>query len=233
MPEGQAVQEMFAGISRRYDRANHLLSGGVDFYWRRRLTAIVAKEHPNTLYDLATGSGDVAFALAKRLPEDATITGMDFCEPMLEEARRKAKVLDPATQQRLDFRTGDCLNLPIKTDSADALTISFGYRNLEDRAKGLAEMRRVLRPGGWLHILEFSQPARWFRPFYYAYLKYVLPLFATLVTGKKDAYDYLAGTIESFPPREAIQGELEAAGFTHVSALPLTFGIVAIHSARA
>lgn len=224
---------MFAGIAGRYDRANHLLSGGIDFLWRRALVRRVIERQPSVVADLATGSGDVAFALRKALAPEATILASDFCEPMLDEARRKQTDLPDWAANRLTFTTGDCLDLPLKDASVDVVTIAFGLRNLEDRHRGLTEMRRILKPGGSLLALEFSQPYAWFKPFYYAYLKTLLPLLAGRLTGKKDAYHYLAGSIESFPTRAQITAELQAAGFQHVTARALTFGTVALHEGRA
>lgn len=221
---------MFAGIAGRYDLANHLLSGGVDFYWRRILTGMVKAFGPKEVVDLATGSGDVAFKLRDRLGPEVPVTGLDFCEPMLNEARlKRAKKTNYAD---LIFDFGDCMALPLPDNSVDAVTISFGVRNFEDRQKGLKEILRILRPGGQLYVLEFSQPDRWFRPIYYFYLKYILPWIAALATGDKSAYDYLAGTIENFPTKEALAGQLELAGFDQVDATGLTFSIVAIHVAR-
>lgn len=229
MPEGKAVSQMFAGIAGRYDVANHLLSGGIDFYWRRVLTRMVKARTPKDVVDLATGSGDVAFKLRDRLGWSVSIKGLDFCEPMLDEARRKKA--DHAAYSDIEFSFGDCMELPLADASADAVTISFGVRNFEDRQKGLKEILRVLRPGGRLFILEFSQPDRWFRPFYYIYLKYILPIVAGIATGDKSAYDYLAGTIENFPTKEALAEQLKLAGFDTVEATGLTFSIVAIHEA--
>lgn len=221
---------MFARIASRYDLANHLLSGGVDYWWRARLIRKVAACQPQRVVDLATGSGDVAFALQKRLPATTRIEGYDFCEPMLEKARQKQTA---AGKSGIPFAVGDCLKLPIETGSVDAVTIAFGLRNLEDRARGLREMHRILRPGiGRLFVLEFTQPAAWFRPVYYAYLKGVLPVLARLCTGDRQAYEYLAGSIEAFPTKEAVSKEIAAAGFSHVQATGLTAAIVAIHEAR-
>jgi demethylmenaquinone methyltransferase/2-methoxy-6-polyprenyl-1,4-benzoquinol methylase len=122
--------------------------------------------------------------------------------------------------------------LPLPDAQFDAVTISFGLRNMADRHKSLSEMRRVLRPGGRLFALEFSQPYFWFRPFYYAYLKLILPAIAGVVTGDKSAYEYLCGSIELFPDRPAMCEEIRRAGFASVTATPLTFGIVALHEAR-
>ena len=184
---------MFAGIAGRYDVANHLLSGGIDFYWRRVLTRMVKARSPKDVVDLATGSGDVAFKLRDRLGQTVAVKGLDFCEPMLDEARRK-KALHAAYSD-IEFSFGDCMELPLADNSADAVTISFGVRNFEDRPKGLKEILRVLRPGGSLFVLEFSQPDPWFRPFYYIYLKYILPIVAGIATGDKSAYDSRADTL--------------------------------------
>lgn len=231
MPDPKAVNSMFARIARRYDLANHLLSGGVDHWWRLWLVRAVRDAEPGAVLDLATGSGDVAFALADGLPRGVEVTGMDFCQPMLDEA-----VIKRASNPRwtkIAFKQGDGMALPLPDAAFDALTISFGLRNMADRHQALSEMRRVLRPGGRLFVLEFSQPYFWFRPFYYAYLKFVLPLVAGRVTGDRSAYEYLGGSIESFPDRATMSGEIRRAGFSEVRATPFTFGIVALHEARA
>jgi demethylmenaquinone methyltransferase/2-methoxy-6-polyprenyl-1,4-benzoquinol methylase len=232
MPDPVAVNSMFGRIARRYDLANHLLSGGMDFSWRRRLVAAVRRGAPRDVLDLATGSGDVAFALSDSLPGSPAIVGMDFCQPMLDQAVEKKAAAGPARYANISFRQGDGLALPLPDASFDALTISFGLRNLADRPRGLREMRRVLRPGGRLFVLEFSQPARWFRPFYFFYLRRLLPRIAGLVTGDRAAYDYLNNTIAEFPGREVLAQEIRAAGFSSVSAQGMTFGIVALHEAQ-
>lgn len=231
MPDPKAVNSMFARIASRYDLANHLLSGGVDHWWRQKLVRAVHDTRPASVLDLATGSGDVAFALADGLPPGICITGMDFCQPMLDEAVKKR-----ATSSRwatIDFKQGDGMALPLPDRSFDALTISFGLRNMADRHQALSEMRRVLRPEGKLFVLEFSQPFFWFRPVYYTYLKLVLPLVAGVLTGDRSAYEYLGGSIEQFPGREEMSAEIRRAGFASVKATPLTFGIVALHEAQA
>lgn len=230
MPEGIKVQKMFAGIAKRYDLANTLLSGGACHYWARRLVRLVAREKPRKIADLATGSGDIAFALRKRLPE-AEIGGYDFCEAMLDVARERQRRQSGDGEKSIHFAFGDCMHLPLESDSVDALTIAYGVRNFEDRPRGLRELRRILRPGGKAFILEFTQPATLFRPFYYLYLKLALPLIAWAITGDRKAYDYLAGSIESFPPKEKLAEELRDAGFSDVRALGLTFSIVAVHIA--
>ena len=227
MPDPKAVNTMFARIAGRYDLANHLLSGGGDYWWRQRLVRAVHDARPKAVLDLATGSGDVAFALADGLPVGARITGMDFCQPMLDEAIKKQAGNPRWTP--IEFRQGDGLALMLPGQSFDAVTISFGLRNMADRHQALTEMHRVLRPGGRLFVLEFSQPYFWFRPFYYAYLKFILPAIAAIVTGDRSAYEYLCGSIELFPDRAAMADEIRRAGFGSVTAMPLSCGIVALH----
>ena len=227
MPDPKAVNTMFARIAGRYDLANHLLSGGVDYWWRQRLVRAVHDARPKAVLDLATGSGDVAFALADGLPVGARITGMDFCQPMLDEAIKKQAGNPRWTP--IEFRQGDGLALMLPGQSFDAVTISFGLRNMADRHQALTEMHRVLRPGGRLFVLEFSQPYFWFRPFYYAYLKFILPAIAAIVTGDRSAYEYLCGSIELFPDRAAMADEIRRAGFGSVTAMPLNCGIVALY----
>jgi len=230
MPDPKAVNTMFARIAGRYDIANHLLSGGIDYWWRQRLVRAVYDSHAASVLDLATGSGDVVFALADGLAPRVTLLGMDFCQPMLDEAVKKRE--ENRRWTHIEFRLGDGMALPLPDASFEAITISFGLRNMVNRAKALQEMRRVLKPDGRLFILEFSQPMVWFRPFYYTYLKYVLPTVAGIITGDRSAYEYLCGSIEQYPDRSAMSEEIRQAGFNSVSALPLSFGIVALHEAR-
>lgn len=227
-PDPEAVRATFESVAPRYDLANHFLSGGIDFYWRKKLVKLAAEQTCDHVLDLATGSGDVLFALRDGLPHETAITGVDFCEPMLEEARNKREVkgLDEDSNK---FLWGDCLSLDFPDNSFDLITISFGLRNLADREKGLKEMNRVLKPGGRLIVLEFSQPFLWFRPFYYFYLRLILPWMARLVTGDRDAYLYLGSSISAFPDRFGLVKEFENAGFEKIRFTSLTFAIVALH----
>lgn len=230
MPDPVAVNSMFARIARRYDVANRLLSGGVDVWWRHRLVTAVRNQGPSTILDLATGSGDVAFALSKALPPNRAITGMDFCQPMLDEA--KIKQQSSGRFPNITFVQGDGLALPLADSTFDAVTVSFGLRNMADRHRALSEMRRVLHPGGRLYVLEFSQPYRWFRTVYYFYLRRILPSVAALVTGDRSAYEYLCGSIEQYPSHDLMSAEILKAGFTRVSVTRMMFGSVALHVAH-
>lgn len=227
-PEPDAVRATFSGVAHRYDLANHILSGGIDFLWRAKLVEWAASGKSGKVLDLATGSGDVAFALRQGLPEETAIVGTDFCPPMLDQARRKCELLGLDSKSN-QFLEEDCLSLSFEDDSFDLVTIAFGLRNLSDRDLGLREMRRVLKPGGKLIVLEFSQPSVWFRPFYYLYLRGVLPWLAWFLTGDRKAYLYLGSSISSFPDRKSLSTELEKAGFSKVRSKGMTFSVVALH----
>ena len=229
MPEGSAVQRMFSGIASRYDFANRVLSLGLCVGWRDQLVAETKAARPKTVADLATGSGDVAFALRRELPTDCAIVGYDFCEPMLELGRVRAKKENVS----LEFKAGDCMALPIADASQDVVTIAYGVRNFEDRAKGLGELRRILRKDGTLLILEFSQPSAWFQPFHFIHVRCVLPIAAGLLTGDFGAYKYLGTSIAGFPDAEGLTAELKAVGFGKVSHKRMLFGTVALHRAEA
>jgi demethylmenaquinone methyltransferase/2-methoxy-6-polyprenyl-1,4-benzoquinol methylase len=181
--------------------------------------------------DLATGSGDVALALARGLPPGREILGLDFCAPMLVEADAK---LDAAGRlpSQVCFQQGDALALAMPDRSFDAVTIAFGLRNMADRHRCLAEIRRVLRPGGTAFVLEFSQPWPVVRPLYRFHLRRIAPVIAGALTGDRSAYDYLGSSIEAFPGRAALAREFVAAGFTAVESSAMTMGVVALHRAR-
>ena len=214
---------MFGCIARRYDLANHLLSCGIDFYWRRRAAEIVAGWRQRRIADLATGTGDLALALQKKMP-DAEIVGVDFLPEMLDLARRKGV---------RQIVLADAMNLPFGDASFDCVTIAFGLRNLENWAAALAEMSRVLKTNGHLLVLEFSLPTTpILRAIYRFYLHRCLPLFGSFLTGKKTAYDYLGDSIEEFPGGNAMCELMAANGFTHTTFEPLTGGIVTIYTAQ-
>ncbi len=183
-----AVRVMFDRVAPRYDLANHLLSGGIDFWWRRRAAQVVEQWQPRRVLDLATGSGDLALAIQRRLVH-AEVVGADFSPEMLERARRKGL-----------RRTvvADALALPFDAGSFDCVTVAFGLRNMADWGAALREIARVLVPAGHLLVLDFSLPRGALRPLYRAYLHRVLPLIAAAVTGQKNAYDYLGASIETF-----------------------------------
>lgn len=221
--EPEAIREIFARVARWYDLANHLLSCGADFYWRRQAAQIVAAWKPSNIVDLATGTGDLAIAIQKVLP-NAAITGVDFSPEMLDIARGKG------LQSTV---VADVLAVPFAGDRFDCLTIAFGLRNLQDWGAALQEMARILKPGGHLLILEFSLPqSALLRGVYRIYLHRMLPLIASVVTRSRDSYKYLGASIENFPDRSEMMRLIENNGFVKISAQPLTGGIVTLYTAK-
>jgi len=221
--EATQVRQMFGAIARRYDLANHTLSCGTDFYWRKCAANIVASWRPGKIVDLATGTGDLALALQKKLP-DAEVTGVDFVPEMLELAQRKG------VRKTI---LADAMQLPFSDGSFDCITIAFGLRNMENWGDALAEMSRVLGRDGHLLVLEFSLPTRSIvRAIYRLYLHRCLPLLGSLLTRKKSAYDYLGDSIEEFPSGHAMIDLIEASGFRHATLQPLSYGIATIYTAQ-
>jgi demethylmenaquinone methyltransferase / 2-methoxy-6-polyprenyl-1,4-benzoquinol methylase len=217
------VCRTFAAIAKRYDLANHLLSGGFDFLWRAKAARLVAARAPCRILDLATGSGDLARAVGKALPK-ALVVGADFCLPMLEIARQKKVPL---------LVQADGLRLPFHSSSFDALTVAFGLRNMASWEGALREMARVLRPRGLLLVIDFSLPELApLREIYRLYLHKVLPRFAAAITGNKEAYEYLGSSIESFPRGREMQQLVERSGFSNFKARPLCAGVAHIYTAE-
>jgi len=217
------VRELFSSIASRYVLVNHLLSGGLDFLWRAAAVRHVSRWRPARLLDVATGSGDLALAIHKGSPV-TRVVGADFCRPMLEVARgRGLKELVEA----------DGLHLPFADGSFDAVTAAFGLRNMASWDRGLSEMGRILQPGGHLLILDFSLPSLpIIRPLYRAYLHFILPIIAGVATGRKDAYEYLGGSIEQFPSGSAMTDLIEQCGFRAARAYPLSLGTVSLYTAE-
>ncbi|HET9800459.1 MAG TPA: bifunctional demethylmenaquinone methyltransferase/2-methoxy-6-polyprenyl-1,4-benzoquinol methylase UbiE [Chthoniobacterales bacterium] len=218
----EAVREMFGSISGRYDLANHLLSCGCDFFWRKRAAQIVKSWKPNAIVDLATGTGDLALTLGKALPQ-SEIIGADFSEEMLAVAKAKG------VRRTI---VADALALPFSDRSFDCVTIAFGLRNIKDWSVALREMNRVLVGTGHLLVMEFSLPSMSIlRSVYRFYLHRVLPIFGAFLTKKKTAYDYLGESIEKFPGGDEMMRLIESNGFANAKAEPLTGGIVTIYTA--
>ena len=218
----EAVRLMFGSIARRYDLANHLLSCGCDFLWRKRAAAIVAGWNPKHVVDLAAGTGDLTLALKKASPQ-SEIIAVDFSEEMLAIAKMKGV---------RETVAADALALPFADRSFDCVTIAFGLRNISDWASALREMSRILNGSGHLLIMDFSLPKmRMLRGLYGFYLHRLLPIFGSWLTGKKSAYEYLGNSIEQFPGGEAMLRLIEANGFRSAAAEALSGGIVTIYTA--
>ena len=226
------VGEMFDRISPTYDLLNRLLSLRRDVSWRCRVADLVCSAGATAVLDVATGTGDVALTLARRCPALTRVVGVDIAEAMLAIGRDKvaAARLAPA----IDLQAADAVCLPFATGEFDAVTIAFGIRNVADYPAALAEMLRVLRPGGLVAVLEFSLPAgRLVRQAYLTYFRRILPAIGGLVSGSGSAYRYLNRTVEGFPYGERFLHVLRQVGFSRARALPLSFGIATIYLANA
>jgi len=219
------VRDMFARISPRYDLLNHLLSVNIDKRWRRN---VVEKLRPllspeAQVLDVACGTGDLSIALFENI--GVRVTGVDFCRPMLERATRK--------EPRIAFVEGDALRLPFAEAAFDAVTIAFGLRNLSSVDQGLTELRRVLKPGGWAAILEFSKPVvPGFRSLAGAYCTRLLPRIGGMISGSRSAYEYLPDSVSRFPDQETLSAMMTEAAFADVGFENLTGGIAALHTGR-
>ena len=220
LPDTQ-VKAMFDRIARVYDRMNSVMTAGMHHRWRERAAELAAVGPGSTALDVATGTGDLAVALARR---GAEVTGMDFAPAMLELARKKAP--------GLRFEEGDALNLAYADGSFDAATVGFGARNFGDLDRGLAEMARVVRPGGHVVVLEITTPQKpplsWF---FRAWFDHAVPALGRLA-GDPDAYTYLPSSVRRFPGPEELGGRMSAAGLADVRWILTAGGIIAIHVGR-
>ncbi len=221
------VRSMFSRIAPRYDLANHLLSFNLDRGWRaetvRRARPVLERPSARSL-DLCCGTGDLMLALAQH--SQGQVFGSDFCHPMLLAAGEKmTKIRMPPK-----LFEADALQLPLADEALDLITVAFGFRNLTNYERGLAEMRRVLKPQGMAAILEFSQPPNGlFAALYSFYSRCVLPAVGGMVSGSRDAYEYLPESIQKFPGAEQLADGMRAAGFRSVDFLRMTGGSVALH----
>ena len=217
---------MFDRIARVYDLLNTVMTAGLHHRWRER-AADLARVGPGArVLDVATGTGDLAIELARRVAPGGEIVGSDFSEAMLARARRKAK---PAGAE-LRFEWGDALELPFADGSFDAATVGFGARNFSDLQRGLEEMVRVVRPGGRVVVLEFTSPTRPpLSTFYSLWFDRVVPLLGRLA-GDPDAYSYLPNSVKRFPAPAILAGEMERAGIGEIGYLLTAGGIIAIHA---
>jgi demethylmenaquinone methyltransferase/2-methoxy-6-polyprenyl-1,4-benzoquinol methylase len=225
--KGAYVREMFAAIAPRYDRANRLLTAGVDEAWRRRAVAELAAPHGGRVVDLCCGTGDLVFHLLKTDPA-LEVVGVDFTPAMLEGARSRAKRADP--KARAGFVEGDVTRLPFADASFDGATMGFSMRNVVDVVGTLKEARRVLRPGARFVNLDVTKPANpLVRRVFGLYFYGIVPLVGGIVGGSKTAYRYLPNSLTNFPDADGLADRFRVAGFRDVRTIRLGFGAIALH----
>ena len=223
----EEVREMFDNIAPKYDLLNHTLSMSIDRVWRRRVVGEVRRAKPGRILDVATGTGDLAIAMARRI-RDVQVLAVDLSEQMLAVARRKieARGLDG----RIVLDRGDAERLAVADASVDVATVAFGVRNFGDLGAGLRELARTIKPGGKVVILEFSRPRnRVFRALYEFYSYKILPRIGGLVSRDKRAYEYLPASVGEFPAPEEFMAMMARAGFRNCRARSQSFGIAQIY----
>jgi len=223
MQDPHFVKNAFSKIADRYVVTNHVLSLGTDILWRKRVGQIVMEWAPECILDIATGTGDLAIEL-QRVCDEAEIIASDFCPEMLAHAERRGVKITQVV---------DAMNMPFDDNSCDVLTVAFGLRNMADYPKALKEMRRVIKPGGHLLILDFSSPEGILRKPYGFYLNKVLPKIAGRLTSQEEAYSYLAGSIGEFPSGKAMCNLIASEGYKEPRCEPLSGGIASIYTAEA
>lgn len=228
MGKKDEVKQMFDNISHKYDFLNRLLSVGIDIQWRKKVVKIVKDKQPQTILDVATGTGDLAIALAGKNPQ-AKITGFDLSDGMLEKGRIKVK--ERNLDNQIEMIQGDAENMPFEDNSFDVITVGFGIRNFETLEKGLKEIYRVLKPGGTFVILEFSQPQKFpMKQLYNFYFKNILPVIGKTFSKDHRAYTYLPESVQVFPYGERLNKILESESFKNPKNKELTFGIASIYT---
>jgi demethylmenaquinone methyltransferase/2-methoxy-6-polyprenyl-1,4-benzoquinol methylase len=217
---------MFDRVAGRYDLLNSLMTAGLHHSWRQRAVDRIEVSAGDAVLDVCCGTGDLSFELAERVSPGGHVVGCDFSEPMLDLAREKAAVRGASVR----FEWADALQLPYDDGRFDAVTVGFGVRNFADRDRGLGEMARVLKPGGRLVILEFTEPRRPpFSTFYSLWFDRIVPVLGRL-TPNPDAYSYLAESVHSFPDPPTLAAKMDAAGLDRIRWLVMAGGILAIHS---
>lgn len=228
--KGKLVEEMFDNIAPTYDTLNHRLSWNIDKYWRKKAIKSLKAIEPKRILDIATGTGDFAILSAQMLQPEKLI-GADISEGMMEVGRQKVRKL--GLDSVISFEKEDCLNLSYADNSFDAVTAAFGIRNFQDLDKGLAEMCRVLRPGGMLSIVELTTPVSFpMKQLFKIYSGTILPVYGKLISKDQSAYEYLNKTIAAFPQGERMMQILQKAGFKETSFERLTFGICTLYIAK-
>ena len=225
--KGRGIRTMFDDISHRYDLLNRVLSFGIDRRWRRFAVSQLNVPKNGRVLDIATGTCDVAFEVAAQSDPSVTIVGEDFTQGMLVQGKKKIDASPHGS--RIMLVNAPCEQIPHQDATFDAITIAFGIRNVVDRQEGLNEMYRVLKPGGRVVILEFSNPrSQMFRKIYYFYFQKILPAVGGLIS-KRSAYQYLPDSVIEFPSQQEFSTMMARAGFQRVQYMDLTFGIATVY----
>jgi demethylmenaquinone methyltransferase/2-methoxy-6-polyprenyl-1,4-benzoquinol methylase len=223
----QQVAGMFDDIAFRYDFLNRFLSAGIDIRWRKKALKQLENKKPQLILDVATGTADVAI-MASRLLKPNKITGIDISDGMLEIGRKKIQKLD--LQNTIELLNGDCETINFSDDSFDAVTVAFGVRNFENLEKGLSEIKRVLKPGGKLVVLEFSKPkSTVVKVVYNLYMKVITPNVGKIFSKNRNAYQYLDESINKFPEGKNFTVILDKLGYRNTYTKPLSLGICSIY----
>ena len=223
----EQVARMFDNISGRYDFLNHLLSLGIDIRWRKKAIEELKGIRPKLILDVATGTGDFAIQALDLQPDK--VIGIDISEGMLEVGRKKMK--ERQLDQKIELMSGDSENLLFEENKFDAVIVAFGVRNFENLEKGLAEIFRVVKPGGKVVILEFSKPSHFpFKQLYNFYFKFVLPKIGRLISQDQAAYTYLPESVQAFPDGNDFLQILSKIGYKNAACKPLTFGISSLYT---
>ena len=223
----EQVADMFNHIAFKYDFLNRFLSAGIDISWRKKAIKELKSLNAKTILDVATGTADVAI-LTHRLIHPEKITGIDISDGMLEVGREK--IAAAGLDQTIQLQNADSASLPFPDQSFDAITVAFGVRNFQHLEKGIAEMLRVLKPGGKLVVLEFSKPTNpIFRKMYNLYMNVITPAIGKLFSKNKEAYQYLNDSVQAFPEGNSFLNILNGAGFTQTYLKKLSFGICTIY----
>jgi len=224
----EQVASMFNNISGTYDFLNHFMSLGIDILWRKKAIRMLKSIQPRVMLDVATGTGDFAFESIKILKPEK-IVGVDISEGMLDVARKK--IAERNLGSVFSVQLGDSEGLQFDDNHFDAITVAFGVRNYENLEKGLADMFRVLKPGGKIIVLEFSKPRKFpIKQLYNFYFKYVTPVFGKLFSKDNRAYEYLPESVAAFPDGQAFNTLMTKVGFKQATDIRLTFGICAIYT---
>lgn len=224
----EQVTQMFDNISGNYDDLNRVISLGIDVKWRKKVVALVAEKNPENILDIATGTGDLAILMTSTSAKK--IVGLDLSVGMLEVGKKK--IAHQNLSDKIEMVVGDSENIPFPDNYFDAITVSFGIRNFETLEKGLAEIYRVLKPGGVFVILETSVPTKFpFKQGYAFYTKMILPLIGKIFSKDKNAYGYLSTSAANFPFGEKLNNILRKVSFIDCVALPQTFGVATIYTA--